>query len=393
MLGRMNRSRDDKVGTRHPRGQGKSPKRRQYAPPSSQEQRDKSSSLAVRHGKRALATQRDFSDRFLIQFNSGLGELVERSLAIDLGPARIDYRDGSALVIRLETSPDKVASLPYVRNTFVVLGEVPEDNPARAADRAAKTFDTFLSAPKSMMTIPHFRVMAQHAGQLVSIPAPSRARLEQAITRIDGGMVQARGSGREYWLIGRRNSESTILAMKIPKAKTKRKPAAGEIAPELAALLARASRPASHDVVLDPFAGTGSLLRARAALPHSQLIANDLHRTISHPEASIRLLRQDGRELSAIKDGSIDAVITDPPWGEFDEIDEPMDLFVDHSVATIRRVLHPYHGRAVLMIARQIERIWVASLESHELEVTSITGILVNGHPASVITAHPHSSR
>jgi len=160
----------------------------------------------------------------------------------------------------------------------------------------------------------------------------------------------------------------------------------------LSSMLVLASEPRPEDTFLDPFAGSGSFVVARLSLPAREVVYSDLdladHRELLPGEAlrdrRLRLLDEDAMDLPSVPDGSVDAVVTDPPWGEHEELPVPYEEFARTTGLSLARVLNPAKGRYVLLCARRGAPAFEAALTEAGLAVRQTHEILVNGHPATV---------
>jgi tRNA G10 N-methylase Trm11 len=99
----------------------------------------------------------------------------------------------------------------------------------------------------------------------------------------------------------------------------------------------------------------------------------------------VRLLAEDALSLPSIGDGEIDAIVTDPPWGEFTDTGMTYQAFVSRMAENFDRVLHPRKGRFSILVARRQAGTMSASIKAHGFSIREAQGILVNGHPATVI--------
>jgi tRNA G10 N-methylase Trm11 len=99
----------------------------------------------------------------------------------------------------------------------------------------------------------------------------------------------------------------------------------------------------------------------------------------------VEILDEDALVLPSIADGSVTAVVTDPPWGEHAELDVPYEDFAKAMVTNLERVLHPRHGRLVLLLGRRVAYRVSSVWDSSPLRLRDSYDILVNGHPASVL--------
>lgn len=330
--------------------------------------------------------------RYYVQFTAGLGTLVTRFLAADLGVSRVLFSDDSAVVLESDAPPQKVARLPFVKNAFLVLTETKRV----ALPSAVRQLIRALEQPDALQHVPRrraFRTMTHLDGGLVPLPRPVRSELEAAIAARTSGRLQTRGSGEEFWIVGRREYPRLLLGWRLPRSQAET--LKGALAGNLAHLLVRASVPDPGDVFLDPFAGSGALVQARLQFPATSVLYSDLR--LNEVEERIppglrghkrvRFLSEDATRLSSIQDGGVGTIVTDPPWGEFDALDRPYGEFVDDMAVAFARVLDPHAGRLVLLVSRRAADTYRRAFSSAGLPLGDGTEILVNGHPATVLTA------
>ena len=329
--------------------------------------------------------------RYFVQFTAGTGGLVQEGLRARLAKLRPEYADDSAMILASTSPPDEVAAIPFLKNAFVVLAVTERQNLAKSIARLSQAMrrDEFRSVPDPA---DRFRLMAHVDGCLVPIEPRARTALERAVTRHTGGRVEPRGRGREYWVVGRQGLPELLFCARLPKAPRPPTPK-GALSYELAAMLVAASDPTPDDRFLDPFAGTGSLVVARAQLPARALWYSDVeleqHRHALSAQLSrrtpVRLLAEDALALPSIADGSIDAIVTDPPWGEHADLGRPFRDFAGAVGESFARTLHPVRGRYVLLVNRRNADAMGNALDAAALAPAARHDILVNGHPASVL--------
>ncbi|MDQ2706608.1 MAG: hypothetical protein M3Z25_02765 [Actinomycetota bacterium] len=198
---------------------------------------------------------------------------------------------------------------------------------------------------------------------------------------------------QEYWIVGRQGMKDLLLCARLSKAQ-KPANAKGALSHELSAILVAASRPTPQDVFLDPFAGSGSLVTARLELPVRQVWCSDLnlgrHRRnyARHltDNKRVRLLAEDALALPSIIDGSVDVIVTDPPWGVHEDLGQPYEEFARAIGISFARILHPRHGRYVLVVNRRNAATTMSDgLAAAGLRPGDEHDVLVNGHRATVL--------
>ncbi len=327
--------------------------------------------------------------RVLSLHTAGLGELVAAAVTTELG-ARVVYADDSALMFDTEASPRQVRRLGFVKNSFVVLGSVSRTGDlAKAVDKVRAALPNWSLRRRGTA----FRLMFSENGKLVPVPRNSRDRMVSAVERAVGGTFTPRGGADEYWMITRRNLDQVLFAERVERPE-RAAPPPGGLSPEVAELLVLASgTPRRDDVVLDPFAGTGALIAARIRSPFRRAICSDLgygdQTAQLQPQLAgvrgVTQLADDARLLPSLADASVDVVVTDPPWGEFEGSELPARELLRESTSSIRRVLRP-GGRLAVLVSRRLADDARGLWADNDLQVRHSYDLLINGHPATVIT-------
>lgn len=346
------------------------------------------SCLARAGGFRALAYTPGM--RYLIQFPAGATALAERAVLSDFANTKVEYADESALVFESSTQLKSAHPVAYAKNVFIVRAQTPR----RALPAAVGRLATSLPNLREPRKAPGFRLMYHIDGQLVSCEPRARQALERAVALATGLRLTPRGQCQEYWVIGRRESQTLYFGQRLQDDDPPKR-AKGALSAELSALLVAASEPTPNDVFLDPFAGSGALVQARLRTPVRTVIYNDLelakHQADFPPllrrNRKAVLLAEDAFVLPSVKSNSVDVIVTDPPWGEHDEGLGDYEQFAASMAAGFVRVLRQKAGRLVVMVNRRNEDILTKTLIGKGLDIYDTTQILVNGHPATAIRA------
>ena len=136
----------------------------------------------------------------------------------------------------------------------------------------------------------------------------------------------------------------------------------GTLRPEIAWMLCWLSEPREGELMLDPFCGSGAIPLMRATqFPRGLVLASDLDAALVEKlKAKVKegdlkrrvVVRQgDARQLSRYADGSIHKIVTDPPWGLFQELAGGPEAFYREVLAELARVLIA-GGLLVILLAR-----------------------------------------
>lgn len=318
---------------------------------------------------------------------AGLGELVALSLSTDVSGLE-RYADDSAIIIHTEASPDTLGRLPYVKNCFEVVDSVPRRRDLAQAIDALVRRTAEWSLRRNRRP---FRLMFSEDGQLVGVPPRLRSRLEQSVGRATGGRFTPRGGGDEYWVITRRDLDQALFCRRIPSAQRAKAPKGG-LAPDLAQLIVNATSRRAQDTILDPFAGTGALIAARTSTPFREAICSDLGYADGSVELmpglagrrGVRKITDDARSLPSLADGTIDVVLTDPPWGEFVPEAAADGTLLAEALMSLRRVLRP-RGQLSMLTSRRLVEPTLQHWQQTGFERRRSYDLLVNGHPATLL--------
>jgi 16S rRNA G966 N2-methylase RsmD len=329
--------------------------------------------------------------RYLIQFPAGTGDLILDAIYPYVGNFKVHYQDDSAMVFDSSAVEGRVADIPFAKNSFVVIASTPRGGIDKGVGQLGR-FATSAKFPPSSLRNSRFRTMIQIDGGLSAVDRRVKAGLDRAISARTGQRIEPRGMCQEYWVIGRTGLGELLLCARLPKHRRAPK-AKGALSYELSAMLVAASRPSARDVFLDPFAGSGSLVLARAESDANQIwysdiclreFERDFPREL-YADRRVDFLDDDALTLSSVPDGQVDVIVTDPPWGEYDDVGMPYVEFARAMVKSFGRVLHKPKGRFVVLTSRKTAATMEREFVKGGFSINSAHEILVNGHPATVL--------
>ena len=230
-----------------------------------------------------------------------------------------------------------------------------------------------------------FRVVVSDQNSLVGVDDARMRKLEKMIGARTGNYVNRARPDIEYWVLKR--SEGVMFFMeRVGKHRSFDKQLQkGELREDLCYFLNYLSSPKDEDVFLDPFFGSGAIIRSRVKMGKFNMIFG-----IDKDEAHVRELRKvyKGRNNVILKnidffenkfeDGFVDKIVTDPPWGMFEEI-ESIGEFYEKFMSEAGRILK-LGGRMVVLSAQKEEmekfRAGLCLVEKYD--------ILVSGKKAGV---------
>lgn len=164
----------------------------------------------------------------------------------------------------------------------------------------------------------------------------------------------------------------------------------GELRPEFAYLMCSCAAPMPDMLICDPFCGYGAIPRQLLMNFHiRRVLASDSdfrkiealkQGELAKKFPGLSLQAADALHLSQIAEGTLDAVVTDPPWGYYEQI-EDMEGFYREMLQELRRILKP-GGTLILLCARKAEL--AGALENSGMHCLRRIDTLVNGKKAGV---------
>jgi 23S rRNA G2445 N2-methylase RlmL len=255
---------------------------------------------------------------------------------------------------------------------------------ARAIDRAV--LDAALVAHHALRPRRHgrtYKVVARVAGR----QAFHREDVEKAFDAALGAALPrwsaAQDAAIELWVhvVGERTIAGIRLSGdELAQRTYKHAHLPASLKPTVARALVLLTEPQATDIVLDPMAGAGTILRERAEAMRSGLIiggdvdarALEAARTNAGKQSALALW--DATRLP-LRDGCVDVVVTNPPYGRKHEAIGGLDRLYARMVREIARVLRP-SGRCVILTGEPA--ILVRAL-SPALEVRSRQQFVVRG--------------
>jgi tRNA G10 N-methylase Trm11 len=202
-----------------------------------------------------------------------------------------------------------------------------------------------------------FKIITSLENKMVSVDRKLLKKLESVILKIPGMRLNIKKPNLEFWVLLRREKYGFFGLRITYPSKNESRREKGELRKEVAYVMNFISNPDPKDIVLDPFAGHGAIPLERARnFPYKRIIAIDkdsylvykLKRKVATFKKNIEVICGDALNLYKIPDKSIDKIITDPPWGEFEKI-QNLEKFYEAMLREFDRVLKS-DGIIVLLI-------------------------------------------
>jgi tRNA G10 N-methylase Trm11 len=333
---------------------------------------------------------------FYATFIPGLQNNIAEIIKERLSDVKIHkLLDGSCL-FETETAYDKLNFLCF-NNIFAVINIAEyTDNPQTKAalekhiKTVIKNFSPDEVICKNSKNIHTFRIVVSDENVPSAIDERLRTEIEEYISRLSGLKVNRSRPDTEFWFLYRgekdQNDFSIFMKRLTLRSSWEKTLHKGELPPPLAWMMCRLAGPVYSDIVLDPFCGYGSI--PDCALKHfhiNKFIACDNSREAA--QYTKNRLKKQKKENFIFYDTdffdipaagkSINAIITDPPWGQYSEIKSD---FYKKMFDVFEKLLKE-GGRAVLLLGNtDIDNTIPASFE-----IKSKIPILLSGKKAVIL--------
>ncbi|MCL2557536.1 MAG: RNA methyltransferase [Treponema sp.] len=240
-----------------------------------------------------------------------------------------------ALLFRARAAPETKC----VNNVFAVLASFSSPSVVDAARRLTGERLRF-PAIKGRT----FRIIVMDCGKLRAIPGDIMGKIETMVARETGLAPNRAKPDVEIWL-NRRNDGAVYFMLRLRKHQAFDKALRqGELRPDIVAAMIGMTKISAGAVVADPFGGSGAIA--------ATLVEGGLCKKIYTGDINAGCVAFQKQLLNKAKNcvaqkwdalklplatGAIDAIITDPPWGEFKALDTT--AFYDGFIREAKRVL------------------------------------------------------
>jgi len=310
---------------------------------------------------------------YYASFIPGLQEFIAETTRERLHDAVIHRLLDGAILFETSVTYDRFNFLCF-NNIFAVADLMEHTVPDEALEAHINTVIHNGLAPGAEQVIAHnsakfrtFRIVISRENTPAAIDEKLRLGAEQYIARLSGLKADRARPDAEFWFLYRQERQpeskpppgrdfSVFMKRLTMRPSWEKSLHPGELPPPLAWTLCRLGNLKHGDIVLDPFCGYGSIPHAALKFfPIAQCIACDSNEKAAaytaarhkNRPADFVLHKTDFRSLTALLPAhSVDAIITDPPWGHYQEL-PTAQLYED--MFRVFDLLLKTGGRAVIL--------------------------------------------
>jgi tRNA G10 N-methylase Trm11 len=218
--------------------------------------------------------------------------------------------------------------------------------------------------------------------------------MEVKISKASGLLVDRVKPDLEFWFLYRSEKIGFFMLRLTKHASTEKLLNKGELRPELSYTLCLISGPDDNDIFIDPFCGYGSIPMARSLIsPADMIFAADIDKENVRTLKLKSVRQKDGRpvfvkhmdalNMKTFEDGFADKIVTDPPWGIYENVGMDIEVFYYQMMQEFYRILK-INGIAVILTAKKAEFENVLLVFGNKLDLCKKYDILVSGKKASI---------
>ena len=322
---------------------------------------------------------------FISSFITGFQDVVERDLPAKLSGVKILNMFDGLVHYKFDGDSRELDKIIYFNNTFFVLKTM------KGKGLNFPSLIGSLCSGKSYFLVNKgsFRVRFQNENQFAKVDKNLTRRVEDYVLANSKLKLDRLSPTNEIWFSIRREGFAFCGELISKREFTEKNLNKGELRPEIAYLICCFADIKQEDTVLEPFCGYGSIpVQLAKKFRFEKLYVSDIdeekagltgsRKQLSLPNVDCRTA--DALSLSHIEDKSISLVITDPPWGFYEDIGDIKD-FYKKMFKSFDRVLTD-GGRMVILSARKEELEETAAASGFKIKNSLHT--LVNGKKAGV---------
>lgn len=323
---------------------------------------------------------------FVSTFTTGFQKVVEKNLPeIVSGCKILNIYDG-IVHYKFNGNSHDLEKVVYFNNTFFVI---------KSWNNFCGNFSTmvndFCNENKYLLISKgSFRTRFVRENQFEKIDKKLVIKVEENVLKRSKLKIDRVSPSTEIWFNIRREGFAFCGQLISKREFTEKNLNKGELRPELAYLMCSFAELKENDVIAEPFCGYGSIpiqLVKKFHFLHLYVSDIDEEKITALKEKKqfkqndfVSVEVQDAFSLKQIKDNSVDVIISDPPWGFFEDVGD-ISLFYDKMFCSFKRILKN-DGKMIILSARKDELEYAA--EKNNYKIIEKVDTLVNGKKACV---------
>lgn len=322
---------------------------------------------------------------YISTFITGFGDVVSKDLQRHFPKIKVLNLFDGLIHYKFDGDSRQLSKIIYFNNTFFVL---------KTMKGKGLNFNSLVGAVSSeakyfLINKGSFRVRFVKENQFQKVDKNISKKAEDVVLRNSKLKLDRLSPTTEIWYSIRRENFAFCGQLISKREFTEKNLNKGELRPEFAYLMCAFANLKNDEVIADPFAGYGAIPNQISGFckPQALFVSDIEEKQIEIIEKLpalkkdfVRVFCSDAFELSECGVSKVDVVITDPPWGFYEEIADMTD-FYKKMFASFRKILTP-DGRMIVLTARSDSLEEAAELSG--VKIVSCLHTLVNGKKAGL---------
>ena len=323
---------------------------------------------------------------FVSTFTTGFKKVVEKNLPEIVSGCKILNIFDGIVHYKFNGNSHDLEKVVYFNNTFFVI---------KSWNNFCGNFSTmvndFCNENKYLLISKgSFRTRFVRENQFEKVDKKLVIKVEENVLKRSKLKIDRVSPSTEIWFDIRREGFAFCGQLISKREFTEKNLNKGELRPELAYLMCCFAELKENDVIAEPFCGYGSIpiqLVKKFHFLHLYVSDIDEEKITALKEKKyfkqndfVSIDVQDAFSLKQIKDNSVDVIISDPPWGFFEDVGD-IALFYDKMFCSFKRILKN-DGKMIILSARKDELEYAA--EKNNYKIIEKVDTLVNGKKACV---------
>lgn len=322
---------------------------------------------------------------YISSFIVGFENIVLKRLPVDLPGVNIHKVYNGLVQYSYKGNYNKIKRVVYLSNTFCVYKKFMSNQLSferMVSITSAQKYDYAIKTGS-------FRIRFSRENQFCKVDKKISSMAEKHVCCISKLRLDRLNPSTEMWYIIRSEGIGFYCQLLFRRETTEKNLNKGELRPEFAFLLCCCAALDQNETVCDPFCGYGSIPKQVTKWDNiNKIYVSDIDRSkISRLKNSdiikdkrIHLRTSDALKLTHIKTNEVDTVITDPPWGKYEDVQD-ISLFYDSMLEELIRIVKK-GGKIVLLTSQKEE--FIKCCEKKMIIIDTQINTLVNGKKAAV---------
>ncbi|MCR4742553.1 MAG: methyltransferase [Treponema sp.] len=296
---------------------------------------------------------------FISSFTSGFSDLVKEDFPKRIPSVKILNLFDGLIHYQFSGNSRELSKIMYFNNTFFIL----KTWKGKGLNFPMMVGNIQKEKKYYLINKGTFRVRFSKENQFAKVDKNIARRAEEAVVNNSKLNIDRLNPTTEIWY-SIRSQDFAFCGQLISKREfTEKNLNKGELRPEVAYFMCLMSDFNQDSLIAEPFAGYGSIpLQLAKKFHFKKLFISDIDqekikmledKKNLKDRDDIEISVQNAFELKNIEDKSLDLVITDPPWGFYEDIGDISD-FYDKCFNSFKRILKE-QGRIVMLSARKEE--------------------------------------